>query len=129
MKTLRLIVIVMLTFAGYYTSQAQSSGNTTESKPDSVAILQEYVGTYNVKGNNEFSKAIVTLESGKLYGHTDTQPQALPLTPTKMADIFAITTPDNSVDITVTFLRDASKKVSSVKIYYNGIETKGEKEK
>ncbi|MDJ1484075.1 DUF3471 domain-containing protein [Cytophagaceae bacterium YF14B1] len=130
MQVLRTLTIFVFFLAVYATSVAQSSGNKPDdSKPDSVAILQEYVGTYNVKGNNDFSKAIVTLEGGKLYGHTDTQTQVMPLSPTKVPDVFSITSPDNSVDVTVTFLRNETKKVSSIKIYYNGLETRGEKEK
>ncbi len=130
MKVIRFFFALLTTLVMYSYAQAQISGNKPDAtKPDSVALLQEYVGTYTVKGSNDFGQAFVTTENGKLFGSTDTQTQPVPLSPTKTPDAFSFTAPDNSLDVLVTFLRSGDQKVSSIKIYYNGTEVRGEKTK
>ncbi len=123
-------MLLVAAFVAVEIAQAQSSGNKPEtSKPDSVSLLKEYAGTYAVKGSSDFSQAFVTAENGKLFGSTDTQSQPIPLSPTKTPDMFSFTAPDNSLQVDVTFLRNAEQKVSGIKIYYNGMEVRGEKTK
>jgi Domain of unknown function (DUF3471) len=130
MKAIRFFIVLLTALVIHSYSQAQSSGNKPDAaKPDSVALLQEYVGTYTIKGSSDFTKAFVTAENGKLFGSTDTQSQLIPLSSTKTVDVFSFTAPDNSFQVDVTFLRNTEQKVSGIKIYYNGTEVRGEKTK
>ena len=140
-----IFVVALLTGGGSALAQkkskkaaAKNNESVTEapkpdvSKPgavavDSTALLQEYVGAYNVTGTSDFSQAIITFENGKLYGRADVQPEAAPLTPTATPDVFSIYSPQGSLDI--TFLRDENKKVTALKFFLNGTEIRGQKAK
>jgi Domain of unknown function (DUF3471) len=136
MKTTKAIIAIFVFVAAFGALQAQNKGKKAkaegktevkEAKMDSTAILQEFVGTYNVKGSNDFSQAFITLENGQLFGRADAQPQAAPLVASATPDKFTISTPESAAEI--TFFRDDSKQVTSIKIYYNGLEVRGEKAK
>lgn len=141
MKTANIIIATAICVAAFGTAQAQSKAKKAraekkteqaqteikEVKMDSTAILQEFVGTYNVKGSSDFSQAFITLENGTLFARADAQPQAAPLTASATPDKFTLTSPEASAEI--TFYRDETKRVTGIKIYYNGLEVKGEKAK
>ena len=141
MKTVRILIATAICVAAFGTAQAQGKAKKSkaekkteqaptelkEARMDSTALLQEFVGTYNVKGSNDFSQAYITFENGRLFARADAQPQAAPLTPSATPDKFTLTSPEASAEI--TFFRDETKRVTSIKIYYNGLEVRGEKAK
>lgn len=134
MKASKTILAIAVCVAALGTLQAQSKSKKAKAekktevsqvKTDSMAILQEFVGTYDIKGSNDFGQAFITFENGQLFGRADAQPQAAPLTPSATPDKFTINTPESVAEI--TFLRNDNKQVNSIKIYYNGMEVRGEK--
>ena len=141
MRTTKAIIVTFVFVAAFGTAQAQSKAKKAkaekkteqaptelkEVKMDSTAIFQEFAGTYNVKGSSDFSQAFITFENGQLFGRADAQPQAAPLTPSATPDKFTISSPESAAEI--TFLRDETKRVTGIKIYYNGLEVRGEKAK
>lgn len=141
MKTLKLIIATIICTAALVTAQAQSKAKKAkaekkteqaqtapqETATDSTALLREFVGTYNISGSGDFSQAFITLENGQLFGRADAQPQAAPLKPSATPNKFTISSPESAAEI--TFLRDANKRVTGIKIYYNGMEVSGEKAK
>ena len=138
MRAAKTILAIAVCVAALGTVQAQSKAKkakaekkteaATENKQvatDSTALLQQFAGTYNIKGSSDFSQAFITFENGQLFGRADAQPQAAPLTPSATPDKFTVSSSEATAEI--TFLRDDSKQVTGIKVYYNGTEVRGEK--